>query len=183
MTSYRLGEHAPALAVGVWVAPSAQVMGNVHLGADSSVWYGAVVRADNEPMYIGAGSNVQDGAVLHSDPGFALTIGENVTVGHQAMLHGCTVGDGSLIGIGAIVLNGARIGKNCLVAAGALVTEGKHFPDGSLIVGSPATVKRSLSAEQIEGLLASAVNYRANARKHAQHLEVVATTRLAAFLR
>lgn len=174
MTIYRLGEHVPALATEVWVAPSAQVIGDVHLGANSSVWYGAVVRADNEPMHIGAGSNVQDGAVLHSDPGFALTIGENVTVGHQAMLHGCTVGDGSLIGIGAIVLNGARIGKNCLVAAGALVTEGKHFPDGSLIVGSPATVKRALSPEQIEGLLASAVNYRANARRHAQHLEVVA---------
>lgn len=174
MTIYRLGEHAPTLAARVWVAPSAQVMGNVHLGADCSVWFGAMVRADNEPMHIGVGSNVQDGAVLHSDPGFALTIGENVTVGHQAMLHGCTVGDGSLIGIGAIVLNGARIGKNCLVAAGALVTEGKHFPDGSLIVGSPATVKRALSPEQIEGLLVSAVNYQANARRHAQHLEVVA---------
>lgn len=174
MTIYRLGEHAPALTTGVWIAPSAQVMGGVHLGANSSVWYGAVVRADNEPMHIGAGSNVQDGAVLHSDPGFALTIGENVTVGHQAMLHGCTVGDGSLIGIGAVVLNGARIGKNCLVAAGALVTEGKHFPDGSLIVGSPATVKRALSPEQIEGLLASAANYQANARRHAQHMEVVA---------
>lgn len=174
MTIYRLGEHVPALATEVWVAPSAQVMGNVHLGAHSSVWYGAVVRGDNEPMHIGAGSNVQDGAVLHSDPGFALTIGENVTVGHQAMLHGCTVGDGSLIGIGAIVLNGARIGKNCLVAAGALVTEGKHFPDGSLIVGSPATVKRALSPEQIEGLLASAANYQANARRHALHLEAVA---------
>ncbi len=174
MTIYRLGEHVHALATEVWVAPSAQVMGNVHLGANSSVWYGAVVRADNEPMHIGAGSNVQDGAVLHSDPGFALTIGENVTVGHQAMLHGCTVGDGSLIGIGAIVLNGARIGKNCLVAAGALVTEGKHFPDRSLIVGSPATVKRALSPEQIEGLLASAANYQANARRHALHLEAVA---------
>lgn len=174
MTIYRLGEQVPTLATGVWVAPSAQVMGNVHLGAHSSVWYGAVVRADNEPMHIGAGSNVQDGAVLHSDPGFALTIGENVTVGHQAVLHGCTVGDGSLIGIGAIVLNGARIGNNCLVAAGALVTEGKHFPDGSLIVGSPATVQRALSPEQTEGLLTSAVTYRANAKRHAQHMEVAA---------
>jgi carbonic anhydrase/acetyltransferase-like protein (isoleucine patch superfamily) len=174
MTVYRLGDSTPKLASDVWIAPSAQVMGHVHLGASCSVWYGAVVRADNEPMYIGAGSNVQDGAVLHSDAGYPLTIGENVTVGHQAMLHGCTVGDGSLIGIGAVVLNGARIGKNCLVAAGALVTEGKHFPAGSLIVGSPASVKRALSPEQIEDLMQSALNYQANARRHASALEAVA---------
>lgn len=174
MAVYRLGDNAPMLASDAWIAPSAQVMGHVHLGTNCSVWYGAVVRADNEPMRIGAGSNVQDGAVLHSDAGYPLTIGENVTVGHQAMLHGCTVGDGSLIGIGAVVLNGARIGKNCLVAAGALVTEGKHFPDGSLIVGSPASVKRALTPEQVEDLLRSAVNYRANARRHASTLQVLA---------
>lgn len=145
MTFYRLGGNAPTLAPHVRIAPSAQVMGNVHQGTSCSVWYGAVVRADNQPMRIGAGSNVRDGALLHSDAGYPLTIGENISVEHQVMLHGCTVGDGSLIGIGAVVLNGARIGKNCLVAAGALVTEGKHFPDGSLIVGRPATVKRALS--------------------------------------
>lgn len=166
MTIYRLGDQHPVLDLDTWVAPSAQVMGNVHLEKGSSVWFGAVVRADNEPMRIGAGSNVQDGAVLHSDPGVPLDVGENVTVGHHAMLHGCTVGDGSLIGIGAVVLNGARIGKHCLVAAGALVTEGKSFPDGSLIVGSPAVVKRELSPEQISGLLDSARHYQDNARRY-----------------
>ncbi|MBL0917577.1 MAG: gamma carbonic anhydrase family protein [Hydrogenophaga sp.] len=170
MTVYSLGEQQPHLDRDTWVAPSAQVVGGVHMGAGCSVWFGAVIRADNEPMHIGAGSNVQDGAVLHSDPGFPLLIEENVTIGHQAMLHGCTVGAGSLIGIGAVVLNGARIGKQCLVAAGALVTEGKQFPDGCLIVGSPAVVKRPLSPEQIGGLLDSANHYRENARRYAQTL-------------
>lgn len=172
MTVYRLGEQQPRLDQDTWVAPSAQVMGHVHLEMGCSVWFGAVVRADNEPMRIGAGSNVQDGAVLHSDPGFPLHIGENVTIGHQAMLHGCTVGAGSLIGIGAVVLNGARIGKHCLVAAGALVTEGKSFPDGSLIVGSPAVVKRELSPKQINGLLDSARHYRENACRYRETLVV-----------
>ncbi len=172
MTVYRLDEKLPVLDAEVWVAPTAQVVGDVHLEPFSSVWFGAVVRADNEPMHIGAGSNVQDRAVLHSDPGFPLHIGENVTIGHQAMLHGCTVGAGSLIGIGAVVLNGARIGRHCLVAAGALVTEGKHFPDGSLIVGSPAVVKRELNAEQISGLLDSARHYRENALRYKEHLVV-----------
>lgn len=170
MALYALENTAPQLADDVWVADSAQVIGDVRLGAQSSVWFGAIARADNEPMVIGAGSNIQEAAVLHADPGYPLTIGENVTVGHQAMLHGCTVGDGSLIGIGAVVLNGARIGKNCLVGAGALVTEGKVFPDGSLIVGSPAVVKRELSAEQIQALHASASHYQANARRFARGL-------------
>ncbi len=170
MTQYALDGVAPTVGDGVWIAPSAQVLGNVHLAAGSSVWFGAVIRADNEPMRIGVGSNVQDGAVLHSDPGSPLDIGDNVTVGHQAMLHGCTVGDESLIGIGAVVLNGACIGKHCLVAAGALVTEGKSFPDGSLIVGSPAVVKRALSPEQIQGLLDSARNYQRNAQRYANGL-------------
>jgi carbonic anhydrase/acetyltransferase-like protein (isoleucine patch superfamily) len=172
MTVYRLGEQQPVLDEEVCVAPSAQVVGNVHLAPGCSVWFGAVVRADNEPMRIGAGSNVQDGAVLHSDPGFPLHIGEDVTIGHQAMLHGCTVGAGSLIGIGAVVLNGARIGKHCLVAAGALVTERKSFPDGSLIVGSPAVAKRELSPEQISALLDSANHYRENARRYRETLVV-----------
>lgn len=174
MALYAIDEHSPHCAAGVWVAESAQVMGRVHLGEQASVWFGAVVRADNEPMHIGAGSNIQDGAVLHSDPGSPLCIGENVTVGHQAMLHGCTVGDGSLIGIAAVVLNGARIGKNCLVGAGALVTQGKEFEDGSLIVGNPAVVKRPLTDAEIASLQKSAAHYRQNAQRFAQGLRRVA---------
>jgi carbonic anhydrase/acetyltransferase-like protein (isoleucine patch superfamily) len=171
MALYAIDDKTPQLASNVWIADSAQVIGDVKIGSQSSVWFGAIVRADNEPMTIGAGSNVQESAVLHSDPSFPLTIGENVTVGHQVMLHGCTVGDGSLIGIGAVVLNGAKIGKNCLVGAGALVTEGKVFPDGSLIVGSPAIVKRELSPEQIEGLMQSAKNYQKNAARFSEGLK------------
>jgi carbonic anhydrase/acetyltransferase-like protein (isoleucine patch superfamily) len=171
MALYAIDDKTPQVAPDAWIAESAQVIGNVTLGAQASVWFGAIVRADNEPMSIGAGSNVQEAAVLHSDPGYPLNIGENVTVGHQVMLHGCTVGEGSLIGIGAVVLNGAKIGRNCLVGAGALVTEGKVFPDGCLIVGSPAVVKRELSAEQIEGLQQSARHYRANAARFAQGLK------------
>jgi len=174
MALYEIDGHAPQCGADVWVADSAQVMGQVQLGDQASVWFGAVIRADNEPMTIGAGSNIQDASVLHSDAGSPLTIGENVTVGHKVVLHGCHIGDGSLIGIGAVVLNGARIGKNCLVGAGALVTEGKVFPDGSLIVGSPAVVKRELSAAQIQGLHDSAAHYRANARRFAQCLKPVA---------
>ena len=134
---YQLDEFSPRLAEGAWVAESAEVIGNVELAEGASVWFGAILRGDNEPIRIGKGSNVQDGSVLHSDPGFPLTLGEDVTVVHMVMLHGCTVGDGSLIGIGAIVLNGAKIGKGCLVGAGALITENKEFPDGSMILGSP----------------------------------------------
>ncbi len=170
MAQYAIDDKTPQVAPDAWIADSAQVIGKVSIGAQASVWFGAIVRADNEPMTLGAGSNVQEGAVLHSDPGYPLTIGENVTVGHQVMLHGCTVGDGSLIGIGAVVLNGARIGRNCLVGAGALVTEGKVFPDGSLIVGSPAVVKRELSPEQIAGLAQSAKHYVHNARRFSQGL-------------
>ena len=156
---YRIDDHAPRIDPSAWVADSAQLIGQVTLGAESSVWFGAVIRADNEPVAIGAGSNVQEGAVIHTDPGFPLVLGERVTVGHMAMLHGCTVGDGSLIGIGATVLNGARIGRHCLVGAHALVTEGKEFPDGWLILGSPAKAVRELGAEQIEGLRRGAQGY------------------------
>jgi len=166
MALYQLEEHPPQLAEGAWVADSAQVMGKVVLAEDASVWFGAILRGDNETLRVGRGSNVQDGAVMHSDPGYPLTLGENVTVGHQAMLHGCTIGDGSLIGIQAVVLNGAKIGKHCLVGAGALVTEGKEFPDGSLIVGSPAKVVRQLTPEQMEGLKRSAEHYVENARRY-----------------
>jgi carbonic anhydrase/acetyltransferase-like protein (isoleucine patch superfamily) len=140
-------------------------MGDVELAQDVSIWFGTVLRGDTETIYIGKGSNIQDGSVLHADVGKPLHVGENVTVGHKVMLHGCTIGDGSLIGIGAIVLNGARIGKGCLVGAGSLVTEGKEFPDGSMIMGSPAKVVRELSAEQKQGLLNSAKHYIENARR------------------
>jgi carbonic anhydrase/acetyltransferase-like protein (isoleucine patch superfamily) len=165
MAIYELDAVAPRLAVTAWVADSAQVMGNVELGDDASVWFGAVIRGDTEVIRIGKRTNIQDASVLHADVGQPLTIGDDVTVGHKVMLHGCTIGDGSLIGIGAVVLNGARIGKGCLVGAGALVTEGKEFPDGSMIIGSPAKVVRELNAEQREGLLMSAAHYVDNARR------------------
>lgn len=165
MALYELDGTAPQVAASAWVADSAQVMGNVSVGEDASVWFGTVVRGDCESIAIGAGSNVQDASVLHADVGKPLVIGERVTVGHQVMLHGCTIGDESLIGIGAIVLNGARIGKNCLVGAGSLVTEGKEFPDGSMILGSPAKAVRQLTPEQIEGLRQSAQHYIENARR------------------
>ncbi|HJV62375.1 MAG TPA: gamma carbonic anhydrase family protein, partial [Albitalea sp.] len=152
MALYQLDEDTPQLAEGAWVADSAQVMGLVVLEENASVWFGAVLRGDTELLRVGSGSNIQDSAVVHADHGFAVSIGRDVTVGHQSVLHGCTVGDGSLIGIQAVVLNGAKIGKHCLVAAGSLVTEGKEFPDGSMIMGTPAKVVRQLGAEQIAGL-------------------------------
>lgn len=165
MPVYRLGDAQPAIADSAWVADSAQVIGDVALGAGASVWFGAVLRGDNTRLQIGARSNIQEGAVLHSDAGQPLTLGDEVTVGHQAMLHGCTVGDGSLIGIQAVVLNGARIGKSCLVAAGAVVTEGKVFEDGWLIIGVPAKAVRPLTPQQIEGLARSAAGYVAKAQR------------------
>ena len=166
MALYAIDGIAPQVADSAWVADSAQVIGRVELAEDASIWFGVVIRGDQpEPVRIGRRSNIQEACVLHADLGQPLTVGDDVTVGHQAMLHGCTIGDGSLIGIGAVVLNGARIGRHCLVGAGALVTEGKAFPDGSLIVGSPAVVKRQLSPQQIAGLLASAAHYVENARR------------------
>lgn len=165
MAVYALDGVEPQIAESAWVADSAQVMGEVQLGADASVWFGAVVRGDTSSITIGEGSNVQDASVLHADLGMPLVIGRHVTVGHQVMLHGCTIGDESLIGIGAIVLNGAKIGKNCLVGAGALVTEGKEFSDGSMIIGSPARVVKQLTPEQIQGLRQSAQHYIDNARR------------------
>lgn len=170
MAIYRLGDDLPRLAPGAWVAETAQVIGRVALGADASVWFGAVLRGDNEWITLGARSNVQDGSVLHTDMGSPLTLGEDVTVGHQAMLHGCSVGEGSLIGIQAVVLNGARIGKCCLVGAGALVTEGKEFPDGSLIVGSPAKVLRPLTEQELARMARGAAHYVENARRYAGQL-------------
>lgn len=165
MAVYELDGVAPDIAATAWVADSAQVMGDVKLGADASIWFGAVVRGDTSRITIGEGSNVQDASVLHADLGMPLVIGRHVTIGHQVMLHGCTIGDETLIGIGAIVLNGAKIGKNCLVGAGALVTEGKEFPDGSMIIGSPARVVKPLTAEQMQGLRQSAQHYIDNAHR------------------
>lgn len=163
MAIYELDSIAPEIADSSWVADSAQVIGRVAVGEDASVWFGVVIRGDTDPIRVGRGSNIQDGSVLHADVGQPLTVGEYVTVGHKAMLHGCSIGDGSLIGIGAVVLNGAKIGKGCLVGAGALVTEGKEFPDGSMILGSPAKVVRTLTPEQQVDLKMSAVRYVENA--------------------
>jgi carbonic anhydrase/acetyltransferase-like protein (isoleucine patch superfamily) len=166
MAIYQLGDERPRIHPTAWVADSASVIGRVALGEHASVWYGAVLRGDNEWITIGAGSNVQDGSVMHTDIGKPLTLGVNVTVGHQVMLHGCTIGDGCLIGIQAVVLNDAKIGNNCVVGAGSLVTEGREFPDNSLIVGSPAKVVRTLTAEQIMQFNAGAMYYVQNAQRH-----------------
>ena len=174
MALYALDGVEPQLAASAWVADSAQVMGAVELAEDVGIWFGAVIRGDTEQIRIGRGSNIQDGSVLHADIGKPLTVGEGVTVGHLVMLHGCTIGDGSLIGIGAVVLNGARIGKNCLVGASALVTEGKEFPDGTMILGSPAKAVRQLSPEQITGLEDSAKHYADSARRYQAGLKKIA---------
>ena len=159
MAVYSLDGMVPRIADSAWVADSAQVMGDVELAQDVSIWFGCVLRGDNDLMKIGARCNVQDGAILHSDPGFALTLAKGVSIAHQVMLHGCTIGEGTLVGIQAVVLNGARIGKHCLVGAGALVTEGKEFPDGSMILGSPAKVVRLLEPGQIAALTRIADHY------------------------
>jgi carbonic anhydrase/acetyltransferase-like protein (isoleucine patch superfamily) len=159
MSIYKLGQEAPVIATSAYIAPNAAVIGKVILAERATVWFGATLRGDNETISIGAGSNVQDSAVLHTDPGFPLTVGADVSIGHQAMMHGCTIGEGTLIGIQAIVLNGAVIGKGCLIGAGALITERKVFGDGSLIFGAPAKVVRQLSTEEREDLLKVAANY------------------------
>ncbi|BDM22801.1 MULTISPECIES: gamma carbonic anhydrase family protein [Pseudomonas] len=159
MAIYRYDTLAPAIHPQTFIAEEATVIGDVTLEQGVSVWPQAVLRGDNAPIRIGQHSNVQEGAVLHADPGFALTVGGNVTIGHQAMLHGCSIGDGALVGIQAVILNGAVIGRNCLVGAGAIVTEGKVFPDNSLILGAPAKVVRELSPEAIAGLQANAAEY------------------------
>ena len=166
MAIYRLADAEPRIAPSAWVADSACVLGRVALAEGASVWYGAVLRGDNDWITVGRNSNVQDGSVLHTDAGVPLTLGNDVSVGHLVMLHGCTIGEGTLIGIQAVVLNGAKIGRNCLVGAGALVTEGKEFPDNCLIVGSPAKVVRELTPAQIERLRFSADHYVEQAIRH-----------------
>ncbi|SHI31683.1 gamma carbonic anhydrase family protein [Wenxinia saemankumensis] len=162
---YDLDGARPHLDPTAWVAPGAHVIGKVILSAHASVWFGATIRGDNEPITVGEGSNVQENCVFHTDMGYPLTIGADCTIGHKAMLHGCTIGDGTLIGMGATVLNGAVIGQGCLIGAGALVTEGKRIPDGSLVLGAPGRVVRPLDDEAIAALRASAAHYRENARR------------------
>jgi carbonic anhydrase/acetyltransferase-like protein (isoleucine patch superfamily) len=173
MPLYSLEDARPMLQAGAWAAPSADLIGDVRLGARASVWFGAVIRADNTPILIGAESNIQDGAVCHSDPGVPLTIGARVTVGHQAILHGCTIGDDCLIGMGARILNGAVIEPECIVGAGALITEGKRFASGSLIVGAPARVVRELTDEERQMLRVSAAHYAEKAARYAADLRQV----------
>ena len=161
MTLYSFGGHDPVLPENgdVWIAPGTHLIGKVVLEEGASVWFGTTIRGDNEPITVGRGSNIQENCVLHTDAGYPLTIGPNCTIGHKAMLHGCTIGEQSLIGMGATVLNGARIGRYCLIGAGALITEGKDIPDGSLVMGSPGKVVRQLDDAQIAGLLRSAEHY------------------------
>ncbi|RVC74023.1 gamma carbonic anhydrase family protein [Mesorhizobium sp. M4A.F.Ca.ET.022.05.2.1] len=167
MPTYTIDGKAPTFedADSNWIAPDATLIGDISIGRDAGFWFGVVIRGDNEPITVGAGTNVQEHTVMHTDPGFPLTIGTGCTIGHRALLHGCTIGDNSLIGMGAIVLNGARIGRNSLVGAGALVTEGKVFPDNSLIVGSPARVVRELDEAAVARLRGSAAHYVANGKR------------------
>ena len=173
MSLYEIDGMAPKLADGAWAAPSADLIGDVRLGARASVWFGAVIRADNTPIVIGDESNIQDGAIGHSDPGFPLTIGARVTVGHQAILHGCTIADDCLIGMGARILNGVVLEPECLVGAGALITEGKSFARGSLILGSPARIVRQLTSDEKQALRVSAAHYVEKARRYSRQLRTV----------
>ncbi|MEP3846127.1 MAG: gamma carbonic anhydrase family protein [Paracoccaceae bacterium] len=173
MTLYALGDKQPTIHDDTWVAPDANLIGDIVLEAASSVWFCATLRGDNETITVGAGTNVQENCVFHTDLGFPLTIGRNCTIGHKVMLHGCSIGDNSLIGMGATILNGAKIGKNCLIGAGALITEGKEIPDGSLVMGTPGKVVRSLDAAAIKMLEASALHYQDNMRRFRAELRVI----------
>ncbi|MCP5086279.1 MAG: gamma carbonic anhydrase family protein [Rhodobacteraceae bacterium] len=172
MTLYMIDGVEPELPQGgeYWIAPDANIIGKIRLEGGSSIWFGATLRGDNELIVVGQGSNIQENCVLHTDPGYPLTIGRNCTVGHKAMLHGCTIGNNSLIGMGAAVLNGAVIGDNCLIGAGALITEGKVIPDGSLVMGAPGKVVRQLDAAAIAGLTRSAETYQVNMQRYRKGL-------------
>jgi carbonic anhydrase/acetyltransferase-like protein (isoleucine patch superfamily) len=173
MTIYALGAHQPQLHDDTWVAPDANLVGQVVLEAGASVWFGCTLRADHEEIRICEGSNVQENVVMHVDAGFALTVGKNCTIGHKVMLHGCTIGENSLIGMGATVLNGAKIGKNCLIGAGALITENKVIPDNSLVMGAPGKVVREVSEAQVQVLTLSAVHYQENMRRFRDEMRQV----------
>ena len=163
---YQLEDAVPQIHASAWVAENATLAGQITLQKDVSIWFNAVLRAEHAPITVGEGSNIQDGTVCHVDPGMPLTIGRSVTVGHKVMLHGCTIGDESLIGINAVILNSAKIGRNCLIGANSLIPEGKEIPDGSLVMGSPGKIVRTLSEAQIEGLKASAMHYVENGRRY-----------------
>jgi carbonic anhydrase/acetyltransferase-like protein (isoleucine patch superfamily) len=175
MPIYALGEFAPKLPAPdrYWVAPDANVIGKVNMGEDVGIWFGATLRGDNEPITIGARSNIQEGVMVHTDPAFPVEIGTDCTIGHHAIIHGCTIGDNSLVGMGATILNGAKIGKNCLVGANALVTEGKEFPDDCLIVGSPAKAIRVLDEEAAAKFTASAARYVENWKRFSRDLKEI----------
>ena len=173
MAIYRLGKYTPEIHPTAWIADSANVIGNVKIEAGASVWFGVTIRADNDRITIGENSNIQDGSMLHADPGYPLIIGKNVTVGHHAILHGCTVGDGALVGIRSTVLNGASIGEGCLVGACALVTEGKKMEKNALVIGSPATVKRIMSDEAVHKMQATALHYMQRSKLFSDELEKI----------
>ncbi len=173
MTIYALDGHAPQIDPETWVAPDATIIGKVVVEAGASIWFGCTLRGDNEVIHVGTGTNVQEHTVMHTDMGYPMVIGAGCTIGHKAMLHGCTIGENSLIGMGATVLNGARIGRDCLIGAGALVTEGKEIPDGSLVMGAPGRVVRALDAAAIAGLRAAAQHYRDNMRRFRAGLRAV----------
>ena len=170
---HTLGQIEPSTGDGVWIAPSADVIGDVTLGKNVSIWWGSVLRGDNDPMVIGENCNIQDGCVLHTDPGFPLTLADNVSVGHMCMLHGCTIGEGSLIGINSVILNGAVIGKNCLIGAKALVGEGKKIPDNSLVLGAPGRIIRAVSEEQQDLMTRIVASYVARAERYRKELNSV----------
>ena len=173
MPIYALDGVHPEMEGEHWIAPSAQVMGRVVLKKNASVWFGAVLRGDNDPITIGENTNIQDGSVLHTDMGQPLTIGANCTIGHMVMLHGCTIGENTLIGIGSVILNGAKIGKNCLIGARSLITEGKEIPDNSMVMGAPAKVVREMSPQQVQGITASALHYVENWKRYRGGLRTV----------
>lgn len=174
MTLYSLEEKSPDLPDGFcWIAPTAVLIGDIKIHSGSSIWFGSVLRGDNELITVGENSNIQENSVLHTDPGFPLTIGHGCTIGHKAMLHGCIIGNNSLIGMNATILNGAKIGQNCLIGAGALVSEGKEIPDNSMVIGFPGKVHRQLSENEIEGLRSSATHYMQNAKRFSQTLKKI----------
>ncbi len=173
MPVYRLGEKVPQLDPSVWIAPNATVIGDVRLAAHVSIWWNAVLRGDNDPITIGANSNIQDGSILHTDEGIPMNLGRDITVGHLVMLHGCTVGDGTLVGIKSVILNGAVIGKNCLIGANTLISEGKVIPDRSLVMGSPGKVVRELTDEQLARIAHGTAHYVDNAARYRQFLEEI----------
>ncbi len=173
MTLYALGDNQPQLDADTWVAPDANLIGKVVLEAGASVWFGCTIRADHEEIRICEGANVQENVVMHIDAGYPLTVGKNCTIGHKVMLHGCTIGENSLVGMGATVLNGAKIGKNCLIGAGALITENKVIPDNSLVMGAPGKVVREVSPEQAKNLTLSALHYQENMRRFREEMRPV----------